>query len=123
MRNSPIPRYLGELIFILLLIPAAATSAAEGPNTGNLFKRQWTLSGMFIALDDDSRRDTGDGYGGQVGIGTGFSGNHSASLVASQNAMNKNGPDGDIEQWSVAANYRYRLGTSSYFSPSILCVY
>ena len=121
MRISPKSRRPGDLILILmLLIPMVPANAAAGENTGDLFWRQWSVSGMFFALDDDSRRNTNDGFGAQVGIGTGFSGQHSASLVASQNAMHRNGPDGDIEQWSAAVNYRYRLGDSSYFSPYVL---
>lgn len=112
-------RNINRVAVVLLLSGTllwANGAAAAEPTTGP----EWTLSGMFSYLDDDSKRDTNNGYGGHLGIGTGFFGRHSLELAAQYTKLAGTRANPELTQWSGVLDYRHRLGNSRHFKPYAL---
>jgi OOP family OmpA-OmpF porin len=97
---------------VFLTMQAQAEDAGTGP--------EWTVSGMFHYLDDDSRRDTNNGLGAHFGLGTGFMGRHALEAAVQYTKLDGTQANPKLVQWSGVLDYRYRVGTSSYFKPYAL---
>jgi len=113
--STPITRNLlcCSLLLYIGIAFGPLVHAAEGA--------ELTLSAMMHYIDDDDRRNTSNGVGGSLGLGTGFMGDRHALDVAVQySKLGGTIVNPTLEQWSSTVDYRYRVGNSTHFRPYIL---
>jgi opacity protein-like surface antigen len=104
----------------ILLLQAALLLAngAQAEETG--VRPEWSFTGMFHYLDDDSRRNTNNGWGAHFGLGTGFMNRHALEVAVQYTKLGGTSVNPKLVQWSGVVDYRFHVGTSRYFKPYAL---
>jgi len=99
-------------LVVILCISAQPAAAAAGP--------EWTITGMVHYLDDDDRRNTNNGIGGHVGIGTNFINRHAVEVATQYTKLDGTNVNPSVSQWSGTVDYRFRLARNTYLAPYLL---